>query len=323
MRQSIPARLLVTTGVIALVAAGCSGGDKTNKVATTRRVTTSTTAEPTTTTSEAPATTVKAPPTTKKPLPGLGQGAKGAQVMALEQRLAELKYDVGKVDGVYDGLTFQAVMAFQKVNGMTRSGRATDDVIARLATASTPEPLVPGGGSTKVEVDLKRQVLFLYKEGALNRIIPVSTGSGKQHCVDGVCDKAITPGGSFKVFRRIAGWRTSRLGRLWNPLYFNGGIAIHGSPSVPGYPASAGCVRIPMATANWFPGAVPNGTPVYVVGGPKAPVPFNEQAPTDTAPDPPSTTTTEKPTTTTTRPQPTMPTTTSSSTTTTTRPLRP
>ena len=324
MRQSIPARLLVTTGVIALVAAGCSGGDKTNKVATTKRPTTSTSAESTTTT-EAPATTAK-PATTKKPLPGLGQGAKGPQVLALEQRLAELKHDVGKVDGVYDSNTFHAVMAFQKVNGLPRSGRATDDVIAKLPSASIPGALVPGGGRTKVEVDIKRQVLLLYKEGALNRVISVSTGSGKKYCVDGMCDKAVTPGGSFKVFRRITGWRTSRLGRLFNPLYFNGGIAIHGSPSVPAGPASHGCVRIPMSTAGWFPGAVPNGTPVYVVGGPNVPVPFNEQAPTDTAPDPPSTTTTPttaKPTTTTTRPHPTMPTTTSSSTTTTTRPLRP
>ena len=322
MRRSVPAKLIVTAGVVALVFAGCSG-DKTNKVATTKRVTTTASTEPSTTTTAAPDTTKK-PPTTKKPLPGLGQGARGPQVMALEQRLAELKYDVGKVDGVYDSNTFHAVMAFQKVNGLNRTGRATDDVFAKLPEASIPGALVPGGGSTKVEVDIKRQVLFLYKDGALNRIISVSTGSGKKYCVDGMCDKAVTPGGSFKVFRRITGWRTSRLGRLFNPLYFNGGIAIHGSSSVPAGPASHGCVRIPMSTAGWFPGAVPNGTPVYVVGGPKAPVPFNEQAPTDTTPDPPPTTappTTVLPptTTTTTRPPMTFPTTTSSTTTTTIR----
>lgn len=326
MRHSIPAKIFVTTGVVALVFASCSG-DSTNKVATTKRVTTTASTETSTTTTAAPATT-KAPPTTKKPLPGLGQGARGAQVMTLEQRLAELKYDVGKVDGVYDSSTFHAVMAFQKVNGLNRTGRATDDVFAKLPQASVPGPLVPGGGSTKVEVDIKRQVLFLWKDGALNRILSVSTGSGKRYCVDGMCDNAVTPGGSFKVFRRITGWRTSRLGRLFNPLYFNGGIAIHGSPSVPAGPASHGCVRIPMSAAGWFPGAVPNGTPVYVVGGPKAPVPFNEQAPTDTTPDPPPTTappTTAPPaTTTTTRPPMTVPPpTTSTSTTTTTRPPRP
>ena len=35
-------------------------------------------------------------------------------------------------------------------------------------------------------------------------------------------------------------------GVLWYPMYFKGGFAIHGYPSVPAYPASRGCVRIPM-----------------------------------------------------------------------------
>jgi hypothetical protein len=134
---------------------------------------------------------------------------------------------------------------------------------------------------------------------------------------------AVTPGGSYKVFFRRHGWRTSRLGKLYNPLYFNGGIAIHGAPSVPGYPASHGCVRIPMYVAEWFPGVVPNGTPVYVIGGSKAAVPFNEPAPDGTTgTGGPATTTTTAPTTTTQHtlfpPQPT--TTTTSSTTTTTTP---
>jgi peptidoglycan hydrolase-like protein with peptidoglycan-binding domain len=294
-------KLVVSTGALALVMSACS--NKGDKVATIKRPTTTST-EPTTTTSttvvEETTTTAKPAVTVPKLPPGLGPGSRGASVLALEQRLAELKYDVGRVDGVFDSTTGHAVMAFQKVTGLRRTGRATQDVIANLATAGTPASLVGGGGATRVEVDIKRQVLFLYKGGALNRIVSVSTGSGKRYCVDGLCDTAVTPGGSFRITRRIEGWRTSRLGRLWNPLYFNGGIAIHGATSVPGYPASHGCVRIPMSTAGWFPGAVPNGTPVYVVGGPKAPVPFNEPAPTDLRPDSqlPTTTTTATPTTT-------------------------
>ena len=260
--------------------------------------TTGTTAA-TTTTSVAPKNTIAA-----KPLPGLGVGARGPQVLALEQRLAELHYDVGAVDGVYDGNTASAVTAFQKVTGMSRTGRATDDVLAAVNTATDPAPLVPAGGATRVEVDIARQVLFLYQGNALSKILPVSTGSGSRYCVDGECARAVTPGGSFRVFLRVSGWQTSRLGRLYNPLYFNGGIAIHGAPSVPAYPASHGCVRIPLSAAGWFPSKVPNGTPVYVKGGPIAPVPFNEPAPNGTPPAitappsttaPPTTTTTTKP----------------------------
>jgi hypothetical protein len=139
--------------------------------------------------------------------------------------------------------------------------------------------MLASGGGNRVEIDLKRQVLQLYKGGALVRTLSVSTGSGKHYCVEGECAEAVTPGGSFKVNRKIRGLRVSRLGELYNPLYFNGGIAMHGSASVPAYPASHGCVRIPMNSSLWLFDNVPSGTPVYVIGGKKAPVPFNEQAP--------------------------------------------
>jgi peptidoglycan hydrolase-like protein with peptidoglycan-binding domain len=304
----------------ALVFGACSnGGDggaeqaAADRPVVTTSSSTSTTVAPTTT---ALVTTTTGP---AKPAPpaGLRSGSRGDDVMALEQRLTELRFDTGKVDGLFDGATTHAVMAFQKAYGMSRTGRATPDVIDRMGQVGLQTEMVPGGGRTKVEVDLKRQILTLWKDGALFRVVDVSTGSGKRYCVDGECAKAVTPGGAFKVTRRISGWRTSRLGRLYNPLYFNGGIAIHGAPSVPAYPASHGCVRIPMYVSGWFPGQVPNGTPVYVLGGPKAPVPFNEPAPGDTVPDSATTTTS------TTRPgstSSTTPPTTTPSSTTTTRP---
>ncbi|MCA1842878.1 MAG: L,D-transpeptidase family protein [Actinobacteria bacterium] len=257
-------------------------------------VTTTTTTVPTTTTA-APITTIPGRPS----LPGLGPGSRGPDVLALEQRLADLRYDPGKVDGTFDWATHHGVMAFQKVQSLPRSGRATDDVLNLITQVGAPGPMLPDGGADRVEVDLHRQVLFLYRAGALNKILSISTGSGRRYCVEGQCAVAVTPGGSFRVSRRIAGWRTSRLGKLYNPLYFNGGIAIHGAPSVPAYPASHGCVRIPMSSAGWFPGMVPNGTPVYVLGGHRAAVPFNEQAPGEGDPAASSTTTAPSTTTTT------------------------
>ncbi len=248
-------------------------------------------AAPTTTVTVAPATTttVTVPPA---PAPGFGNGDAGPAIQALEQRLVDLRYDPGTVDGTFDWATHYAVMAFQKVQGLERSGRATPDVTELLTRVGAPGPMLPDGGATRVEVDLQRQMLQLYVGGQLERVLSVSTGSGKRYCVEGDCARAVTPGGSFKISRRINGWRTSRLGRLYNPLYFNGGIAIHGAPSVPAYPASHGCVRIPMHSARWFPGTVPNGTPVYVIGGSRAAVPFNEPAPGEAQPTLPADTTT-------------------------------
>ncbi|HEX2275382.1 MAG TPA: L,D-transpeptidase family protein, partial [Acidimicrobiales bacterium] len=189
-------------------------------------------------------------------------------VLELEQRLGGLRFPVGAVDGTYDADTQSAVMAFQKVNGMSRTGVATPDVTAGVAaTTAPPPPLVPGGGPDRVEIDLTRQVLFLYNGDSLAAVLPVSTGSGERFCEGGRCRKAVTNTGSFEVYRHVKGWETSPLGRLYNPVYFDGGIAIHGSLSVPPHPASHGCVRIPMSAAEWFPSKVPVGTPVYVLGG--------------------------------------------------------
>ena len=261
----------------------------------------STTTSELTTTTESTAPTTEAPRTTvtTRRLPGLGVGARGPAVLDLERKLDALRFDVGPIDGVYDGTTAHAVTAFQKVHGMKRTARATDDVVARVAsTTGTPPPLVPGGGATRVEVDLPRQVLFLYQGDQIFKILPVSTGNNERFCVEGRCERAVTPGGSFRIYRRAGGWEKSPLGLLYNSQYFNAGVAIHGAPSVPPYPASHGCVRIPMSAAEWFPSKVSIGTPVYVAGGPKAPAPFANvppvsvtAPPTTSPPSPPPSTT--------------------------------
>ncbi len=281
--------------LLALVASGCSRDDVQSAAAdgtttSSSSSTTSTTAAPTTTsTTAAPTTTSTAPPFT-----GFTRGSKGDDVRSMEQKLADMKYDAGKVDGVFDAATGHAVMAFQKVTGMERSAKATPDVIEAISKAGTPGPMLPDGGPNRVEIDLRKQALQLYKGGELVKVLSVSTGNNKKYCVEGDCDVAVTPGGSFKVNRKIRGIRVSRLGELFNPLYFNGGIAMHGSASVPAFPASHGCVRVPMNSSLWLFDNIPMGTPVYVLGGKKAPVPFNEQAPPAVAEEP---TTTVAPTT--------------------------
>lgn len=246
--------------------------------------------DPATSTTSSTSTSTSTTSTTAPPPPGLGPGARGPAVAAIEAKLASLHYEVGSVDDSYDQDTVYAVTAFQKVTGAERTGRATDDVVAAINSArSSPAPLVPGGGATRVEVDLARQVLFLYEGDSLSKILTVSTGSGQRYCSEGSCRKAITDSGSFKVYRQARGWETGPLGPLYNPNYFDGGIAIHGATSVPASPASHGCVRIPMHAAEWFPSRISLGTPVYVAGPDGIPPPLPE-APPDT-PAPPDVTT--------------------------------
>lgn len=79
-----------------------------------------------------------------------------------------------------------------------------------------------------------------------------------------------TPNGTFRIYRTWPGWHTSSLypsdePNMYNSRYFNGGIAIHGSYSVPAYPASHGCVRVNIADADYLMRAA-DGTRVYVYG---------------------------------------------------------
>ena len=219
---------------------------------------------------------------------GLATGAKGAAVSALEDRLAALRFNPGPADGTYDAKLKMAVMAFQKQQDLPRTGRADPVTLTRLAAAGLGAPLVATGEPTRVEIDLKRQITQFWKDGRLRRVLAVSTGNGQPYCAPkdkgGACDVAITPGGSYRADRKIKGVRVSALGTLYDPVYFYGGIALHGSTSVPPTPASHGCVRVPMWESAWVHDAVAIGDPVYVVGGKVAPVPFGATAPTE-APD--------------------------------------
>lgn len=173
----------------------------------------------------------------------LSPGSSGALVTWLENRLASMTYQTGPRDGNYDQRTKDAVIAFQKVEGLSRDGVAGPQVWNRIFSASKPSPRL-GGGGNRVEVDLSRQVLYLINGGSIVKILPVSTGTEGWR----------TPPGHFTISRKLNYWRQSPLGMLYKPAYFNGGIAIHGAYSVPVYPASHGCVRVPYwATDALYP----------------------------------------------------------------------
>ena len=256
---SVAATLLLTA-----CGSGFSGTDSDTAISDEQAAGGSATSLPVTTVPPATPPPAAPPPVSTAGQPAAVAPASLASPQALEQRLASLHFDVSP-DGVMDDNTRQALIAFQKLSGLPRTGTSDPAVTNALATATVPAPLKPDGGPTRVEIDLGRQVLFLYTNGTLNKILPVSTGTGKRYCEEGKCGIATTPRGSYRIERRISGWRKSDLGRLYNPMYFTGGIAIHGFPSVPPTPASHGCVRIPMGSANTFPGLVPDGTPVFVV----------------------------------------------------------
>jgi len=179
--------------------------------------------------------------------------SEGPMVLYLEYRLRQLQYRPGPVDGVYDSRTRDAVMAFQKVEGLRRDGVAGGAVWGHIGDAETPTPKKTGEG-TRVEVDLTRQVLMMITDNEVWKIVHVSTGAHG------------TRTGHFQIKGKFKGWVecVTLTGRMYFPSYVVSRTAIHGYPSVPSYPASHGCIRVPVWMAEELFYEMPNGMTVDV-----------------------------------------------------------
>ncbi len=209
-------------------------------------------------TTERPTTTSPPPPAAPPAVPrndgSLKAGDESPEVLALQQRLSELGFWLGEPDGGYGRLTTQAVLAFQKAQGLGRDGLAGHATRAALATAT--RPLAPSAADG-LEISLDHQLLYVIDGGVVRWVLNTSTGA----------PATPTPPGDFVVQREIDGLRRAPLGDLYRPKYFNGGVAVHGSSSIPGYAASHGCARLsnPAMDLLWASGLVEVGTAVRVL----------------------------------------------------------
>ena len=192
--------------------------------------------------------------TTTIAYPQLAEGAAGSVVAELGRQLAALGYIVPPASTSFDGDLLDSVYAFQKVQGLDRTGIVTPAFWAKLDHPLRPKPRYVQPAD-HIEVSVARQVLYVVRGGRVTAIVPVSTA--------GVAGD-YTPRGRFAIYRKVLGFDPSPLGTLYDPMYFTGGYAIHGNPSVPPYPASHGCVRIPMWIAPTLYATNDYGETVYV-----------------------------------------------------------
>ncbi len=190
---------------------------------------------------------------------------------SLQRALADKGLYRGPIDGKYGAKTQNAVMAFRKEIGVARSYSWSDSLWDDLMIYQAPytrfdEP-------DRVEINLAKQTAHLFVDGKLKATFPISSGSGEIFLnYSGNPVRAVTPTGDYKVFRREYGWYTSYLGEMLNPWFFNGGIAIHGSTSVPPYPASHGCVRLTIWDSDYINHYMFMGMPVHVYASNESPV---------------------------------------------------
>ena len=191
-----------------------------------------------------------------------GPAAVGPTVADVQRRLNDLGYWV-PVSGRVDFLTVQALYALEKVAGLPRVGGIGGAERAALERGSRPSPRDLFDG---IEVDKGHQIVMFIRNGTVVYIFNTSTGSGQVYFSGGQRAVAFTPEGHFHIYSQINGMRISSLGQLFRPKYFTGGFALHGSPSIPPFPASHGCVRLSNGAINfiWDSGIAPIGTPVFV-----------------------------------------------------------
>ena len=189
--------------------------------------------------------------TSETPMPRLREGSRRVHVQLLEDRLRQLHYRVPSPDSRFDFRTADAVLAFRKVQGMSRITTVTPSVWRALADPKVPRPRskVP---RSHIEVDQTRQVLYVIRDGKIAHIVHASTGG------PGI---GTTRDGVWRVWLKFAGYSPKG---LFMPAFFDGGRAIHGWPDVPPTPASHGCVRVPNWIAPWIYGLISVGSQVRV-----------------------------------------------------------
>lgn len=201
----------------------------------------------------------KPKPTPKPPAAG-GTPSKAA----VESALARLGLPTGSANGRYDDSTRRAVCAWRTITGRPakRTLPSAAEARAIVATDGLPAPL--GSMVTGVNVSVTCQAAFWVSgTRGYRRVMAATTGKPGYR----------TRLGIHRVFITHRVWRYSTIypeARMYKPMQFSGGQAIHGSSTdrlVKTYPASHGCVRMLHRDVDALQaGGVGNGTAVRVFG---------------------------------------------------------
>jgi hypothetical protein len=191
------------------------------------------------------------------PAPRVRKGPVDAALRVVQRRLIVLGYlPAGSADGRNGPMTEEAIVAFQKWEGLPRTGVVDAKTKARLPTAVRPTPIRRAGTERRLEVLLDRQVALLIDANRVVSTIAVSSGK----------PSTPTPPGRYRVYAKIPQWWSVPF-REYLPwaVPFIGGIAFHQYLTVPTYAASHGCVRQVPAVARATYDFARIGMPVDVI----------------------------------------------------------
>ncbi|MBM3696162.1 MAG: murein L,D-transpeptidase [Actinobacteria bacterium] len=209
----------------------------------------------------------------------MGRGATGPGVMVLQEQLERLRLYRGEINGVFDERTAYSVMTFHKVMGVERTYDWEPQDSRRMRRFAVPPLPFRPDEPDRVEVDIGRQVMFIFREGEIVEIVPVSTGTDVYYLSELREGNywATTPRGDFHFYRHVVGWdyvmRTKDdVGGcnpredycVYSPWNFTPWYALHGYLVVPEYPGSRGCIRMTIWDADALEDVLFVGMPIHV-----------------------------------------------------------
>jgi hypothetical protein len=180
-----------------------------------------------------------------------GFGATGSFVQLIQQKLAAVHIYIPQ-SGIYDEKTGLAIDAYHRLIGHGTSQSLDDLTVSELLAGRGAFKVRYPGDGKHVEGDLGGQLLALINGSKVYAIYPISSG------------KPSTPTilGRFHVYMRTPGYLPDG---MYYSDFFTGGYAIHGYDPAPDYPASHGCMRLPITDAisvwNWL--SIGVGVDVY------------------------------------------------------------
>ena len=199
-------------------------------------------------------------------------GDNNPNIAIAQQRLLDLGFWLQGADGNFGLTTQQSVMAYQKWNGLSPTGKLDGPTAQRLSFPNCA-PTAGRPGNDLLEVDKGKQLAIFVKAGKVVAVLNTSTGGGYSYTAvdenngNPISGTAITTNGTFHIYR-VADQPVyhGSLGTLYRPRFIVGGIAMHGYPNVPNYPASHGCVRVtnPAMDMVWDQNLLPIGETVII-----------------------------------------------------------
>ena len=186
----------------------------------------------------------------KVSFPALGAGDCGRVVKGFKQAMAKLGYVSGGGSCFSDRLG-REVLAYRKVNGMSRNEHAGAGVVKRVFGGRGGYRVRHPDAGEHAEVPLDKQVLVLAKGSRPFAIYPVSTGKPSTPTVTG----------QYSFYRQEPGYNSEG---MYYSFYWHNGYAVHGYAEVPDYAASHGCVRTFIADQPRIYEQLKYGEPIFV-----------------------------------------------------------